>query len=266
MCSTSGISPTITIKGRILVPVTQEIFRASLRSARGLIEREGIALVPGSNLMALDGIGEGFPEFAQIWSNLPEDPYFIGAKPNRFRRHAQLDLDADTDAIASRPNTGYFQAPAFNPLFGGIVRHFAPIEWVGNTGNTVRSLVRLASHEVFGLSGRWLINIHFVRIVSAPDSTAPPAPEGQHRDGYDFISLHLVDRDNDVGGENLILDQAGGELYAITLNAPLDTLYMDDRRFRHDVTPISAAGRHCHRDMILMSYERPDNERRPNPR
>jgi hypothetical protein len=58
------------------------------------------------------------------------------------------------------------------------------------------------------------------------------------------------------GGETLVLDHEGNELHVLTLSAPMDSLYMDDRRFRHYVTPIRADGRRCHRDMVLMSYER----------
>jgi hypothetical protein len=54
----------------------------------------------------------------------------------------------------------------------------------------------------------------------------------------------------------LVLDHEGNELHVLTLSAPMDSLYMDDRRFRHYVTPIRADGRRCHRDMVLMSYER----------
>jgi len=243
----------------------QESFRTGLSGARGVIEREGLVLVPGSDLLAVPDIGEKFPEFARDWSDLPVDPYYVGGQPSRFRRHGQLDFDADSGAVDWRSHTGYFQPLEFNPLFGGMVRHFAPIDRGGVAGGVVERLTTLARDQVFGLSGRWLVNVHLVRIVSYPDSAASPAPEGPHRDGYDFISLHLVDRDNDGGGDTLILDQAGNELHTLTLNAPLDTLYMDDRRFRHYVTPISAAGRHCHRDMILMSYERPDDQRRTDP-
>ncbi|MFI6495685.1 2OG-Fe dioxygenase family protein [Streptomyces sp. NPDC050564] len=232
-----------------------EEFRTGLNNAREVIEKGGLVLVTGADLMAVRDIGLDFPVFAGVWPGLPVDPYYVGDRPSRFRRHAQFDFDADAGAIHWRRSTGYFQAIEFNPLFGGMVRHFAPIERYGAVERVLTRLVRIMSREVFELSGRWLINVHLVRIAGDPDSAASPAPEGPHRDGYDFISLHLVGRDNDSGGETIILDKSDRRLFALTLNAPLDTLCMDDRQFRHYVTPISAKDRHCRRDMILISYQ-----------
>ena len=234
-----------------------ESISLDLSNARNLFQDQGFVFVPGSRLLAIDDIGNDFTNFAQKWSDLPVDQYFTGPKPFRFRRHAQLDFNADTGELELRRATGYFQPIEYNPLFGGMTRFFAPIECAGQTETVLKSLIRLAADMVFGLSGWWLVNVHFVRIISDPDASAPPAPEGPHRDGYDFIALHLVGRNNDTGGQTMILDQADRELHTLTLDAPLDTLYMDDRRFRHDVTPIGSVGRQCHRDMILMSYERP---------
>jgi hypothetical protein len=236
----------------------QESVKADLSNARDLFRDRSFVFVPGSSLLAIRGIGNQFANFAQKWSDLPVDRYFTGPKPYRFRRHAQLDFNADTGELKVRPVGGYFQPVEYNPLFGGITRYFAPIEWATQTETVLTSLIRLAAGTVFGLAGWWVVNVHFVRITSDLGASAPPAPEGPHRDGYDFITLHLVGRNNDTGGETMILDQADRELWSLTLDAPLDTLYMDDRRFRHYVTPIGSVGRQCHRDMILMSYERPN--------
>lgn len=233
--------------------------KASLRNERSLFREQGFVFVPGSSLLAVDGMSGTFADFRRTWSELPVDPYFLGPKPNRFRRHAQMDLNAGSGNLEWRPNSGYFQSPEHNSIFGGITRYFAPIERTGKIESVLASLIRLAAEEMFGLAGSWVVNVHFVRIISDPDSSASPAPEGPHHDGYEFISLHLMDRNNDSGGETMILDEVTAQLHTLTLDAPLDTLYMDDRRFRHHVTPISAPGRECHRDMILMSYERPED-------
>lgn len=226
-------------------------------SLRQALRENGIVFVPGQDVMSQADIGPHFKKFAEIWSDLPADPYFKGSRPTRFRRHGQLLLDANANTLDWLPLRGYFQSVEYNPLFGGIVRHFASIEREETTERTLYSLIKMAANSVFGIDGTWLVNVHFVRTVSDPSSSTPPAPEGPHRDGYDYIAIHLVDRDNDRGGETLILDQSNRELQRLTLGSPLDGLYMDDRRYRHHVTPIIADSRPCYRDMILMSYERP---------
>jgi len=221
-------------------------------------DEERFVFVPGEQLLAIDELDAHFIEFARTWKRLPPDRYFMGSKPQRFRRHAQLDLDADSGGLSWRPATGYYQRRKYNPLFGGFTRYFAPIERTTATEAVLSALIRLASGSIFKLAGTWLVNVHLIRTVSEPGSPTAPAPEGPHRDGYDAISLHLVDRNNDIGGATMLLDESDDLLHSFTLGSPMDTLYIDDTCFRHDVTSIAAAGRSCHRDMILMSYEQTD--------
>jgi hypothetical protein len=228
-----------------------------LQDARDIFLDQGFLFIQGNTVLRIDDIGAKFSEFERNWSDLPADQYFIGPKPSRFRRHAQLDFNADNGEIRLRPNNGYWQSVEFNPLFGGINRIFSPIDFTRQTETVLTSLIGLAANDVFALDGWWVVNVHFVRTVSDLGAGVPPAPEGPHRDGYDYIALHLISRDNDSGGETLILDQANQPLHTLMMDGRLDTLYMDDRRFRHDVTPIASIGRQCHRDMILMSFERP---------
>lgn len=238
------------------VSVYHETTKADVSELSERFYEERFLFVPGSSLLAIEELNERFLRFAQNWASLPADPYFTGHRPNRFRRHAKFDFDADTGRLRWRPvSGGYFQALEFNPLFGGITRYFAPIERSDDAEAVISTLLRFAAGAVFALSGSWLVNVHLVRTISPRGSSTAPAPEGPHRDGYELISIHLVDRNNESGGETMILDKSGQLLHTLMLDRPMDTLYMDDRQFRHDVAPITAARRSCYRDMILMSYE-----------
>src|SRR3954451_20120102 len=92
------------------------------------LAENGIVFIPGHEVLKRHNVRRHFNEFARIWPDLPADPYFTGPSPTRYRRHGKLRLDADTNNLKWLPNGGYFQQVEFNPLFGGIVRHFAPIE------------------------------------------------------------------------------------------------------------------------------------------
>jgi hypothetical protein len=243
------------------LPMDHSDLLTDLSSARELMAQQGVAFLPGHAILGVDGLSSAFAQFLPEWQELPVDPYFLGSTPTRFRRHAQFDFDADSNSLAWRQINGYFQPIEFNPVFGGMVRHFAPFEPTPARDLMARSLISLAAKRVFGLSGQWFINMHLVRVVSEPGIEAWPAPEGPHRDGYEFIEIHFVEKDNEIGGRNRILNDEHEELASLTLQDPLDTLYMDDRRYVHDVTPIVTNGRPSHRDMILMSYERPWNRR-----
>lgn len=81
-----------------------------------------------------------------------------------------------------------------------------------------------------------------------------------HRDGFDYISLHLIGRSGVTGGRSIICDPAERPLARPLLAAPLDSLYADDRRILHGTEPVRldpAAGRaYGYRDMLLTSYRR----------
>jgi hypothetical protein len=220
-----------------------------------IVAEQGVLFVPGAELRSVPGLGPEFDDFAAIWNDLPPDRYHHGTEPHRFRRHAQVVFDVDRDVVEVQSNRGYYQPVEFNPVFGGITRMFESIEWNGATAVVLERLIRLNAGTIFRLGGSVFINIHLVRIVNPANDVGVAVPEGVHRDGYDFISLHMVDRDIDGGGETMIFDVDGRQQGTLMMESRLDTLYMDDRRFLHDVSPILAReGRRCHRDMILMSY------------
>jgi hypothetical protein len=215
----------------------------------------GYWLHPGPEVLAAADAGADFAAFAAQWERLPADPYLAGDAPFRFRRHAQVIFDADAGELTVLPPGDYLQAAANNALFGGIPRRFAALEWTPAVTRLLTALVRLSVTEILGLPGRTLMNIHQVRIVGGPRHAGTPVPEGVHRDGFDFISIHLIGRDVDGGGETTLL-RDDGEIVTTTLAEPMDAVYVDDRRFRHDTTAIAGHGREVRRDVLLMSFER----------
>ena len=227
---------------------------------RPRIPDPGLWLIAGPEMLTLtDHVGD-FAALAAQWDDLPADPYLTDERPFRFRRHAQLVFDADADEVTILPPGDYLQAAENNALFGGVPRRFAPVEWAPAARRLLTSLVRASVVQVLQLPGRSLINLHQVRIVGGPHYAGTPVPEGRHRDGFDFISIHLIGRDVDGGGETTLISDDGHTI-AATLAEPMDALYADDRRFSHDTTPIVGNGRMVRRDVLLMSYERSGTER-----
>lgn len=47
----------------------------------------------------------------------------------------------------------------------------------------------------------------------------------------------------------------------MTLAEPMDAVYVDDRQFTHDTTPIVGHGRVIRRDVLLLSFEQSDPSR-----
>jgi len=213
----------------------------------------GYCFCAASDMTAKISSFQDFADFAAQWEDLPADPYLEG-EPFRFRRHARAVFDADSGEVTFLPPGSYLQAAENNPLFGGISRQFAPIAWTAAGTRLAGALIRVSVTDVLGLHGQTLINLHQVRIVGGPQLAGAPVPEGPHRDGFDYISIHLIGRDADGGGEtSLIAD--GRTAATMTLSEPLDAVYVDDRKYTHDTTPIIGRGRQVTRDVLLMSFE-----------
>jgi hypothetical protein len=213
----------------------------------------GYRFLSGPEMLATAGVTADFASFAAQWGELPADPYLTDGQPFRFRRHAQVSYDT-TAGVTILPPAGYLQAAANNPLFGGVRRQFAPIEWTPAAMRLLTSLVHASVVRVLQLTGRYLINLHQVRILGGPHHAGTPVPEGRHRDGFDFISIHLIGRVADGGGETTLVSD-DGRTTSMTLAEPMDSVYVDDRRFTHDTTPIVGHGREIRRDVLLMSFE-----------
>jgi hypothetical protein len=215
----------------------------------------GYRFVAGPDMLSAVDLAGDFTAMAAQWDGLPADPYLTGGRPFRFRRHARVLFDAHRDEMTVMPAADYLQAAANNLLFGGLPRRFAPVEWTPATRRLLTSLVRTSVAGMLRLPGQSLINLHQIRIFGGPQHAGTPVPEGRHRDGFDFISIHLIARDVDGGGETTLISD-DGHTARTTLAEAMDTIYVDDRRFSHDTTPIVGHGREVRRDVLLMSFER----------
>ncbi len=45
-------------------------------------------------------------------------------------------------------------------------------------------------------ASRFEVGLHQIRVLATPDAPGRPTPEGRHRDGHDFIGMHLIGRVN----------------------------------------------------------------------
>lgn len=217
---------------------------------------DGYVFLPGRTVIARTNLSEDFSAFTQSWDDLPVDPYLGGSAPYRYRRHARMRLD-ECGSLSVQPADDYLQSPEHNRLFGGVARRFAPVIWDDTASSVIGGLAHFGVTEILGLSGPVLINAHQIRIVGGAGFAGKPVPEGRHRDGFQYISIHLIGRDVDGGGETTLVADADGSHFRMTFTEPLDTVYLDDRAFTHDTSPIEGHDRMVRRDVLLMSFERP---------
>jgi hypothetical protein len=217
-----------------------------------LAER-GYCLLRGPDFVFDPAAAAMLARLAEAWNDLPADPYLRDPHKYRFRRHARYSYAGGE--LVRRPDGPYYQSREDNKLFGGAERTFAPVGPAAGANPFLLGLLRFNIAQLPAEADGWDVNVHLVRIVGSQDVVGEPVPEGVHRDGFAYVSMHLMKRENVVGGETEVQAEDGTHLMKGVLRTPLDSLYLDDRALLHYTSPISPAGTEpAHRDMLLVSY------------
>ncbi|WP_300391207.1 2OG-Fe dioxygenase family protein [Henriciella sp.] len=232
------------------------------------LKHEGYALLPAAECLALLGgqasLAGAIPSFQQSWHGLPVDPYMADGGRYRRRRHAVMSARADGGPVRLEPYRPHFQTRHYNPVNGGIDRHFEEIRPETLENKAAAGLLDLGA-RIFSAAApqtAWEIEVHQFRIEAGAEG-GQPTPEGMHSDGVDFVLMSLIAREGVSGGESLIEDAAGHPLTRFTLTTPFDTALVDDRRLRHGVSRIlpELPEGHGYRDMLVVTFRRKETGR-----
>jgi hypothetical protein len=232
----------------------------SAEKMRRDLASQGFAWIPRAAWSAGPQLGPHWQRLCEDWDHLEPDRYLAQGAKFRLRRYGRYYWSPAADALSALPHEPYFQPEDENPYAGGIARDFAPLLPDTAQNPFLQALVRstFACLPVAGdRQGRgWEVRIHQIRIVASPGEPGLPAPEGIHQDGTDFLTLHLVRRQNVAGGESTIYDLGQKPIGQFVLREALDSLILEDPRVMHGVTPVhSADGRTlATRDMLGVDF------------
>ncbi len=197
--------------------------------------------------------------FADSWNELGPDLYMADGGRYRQRRFAVFSLAQQ--GIARKPHQPHYQSRDYNPLNGGIERWFEPVT-DAVAGHAVTLATLGLCRDVFapltreqGDAPAWHAEMHQFRILARPDAPGMPTPEGQHRDGVDWVLVMLVRRRNVASGVTSICTLDHRPLGAFTLTDPMDAVFVDDRRILHGVTPITPIDptQPAYRDVLVVT-------------
>jgi hypothetical protein len=229
-------------------------------AVRADIRRCGYAFVSGSKLSLSSDTNESWEELRGDWDRLPADAYLRDQGGYRFRRYDRFSFLPLSGELLPLPHTAFLQRKEFNKLYGDIEREFAGLAARTLENAFLRELIEFDFRQFFPRNAPaencWEVGIHEIRIVAKRGEAARPTPEGAHRDGCNFIAMHLVRRRSIVGGVTTLYDENENVLRALTLLDPLDSVYVEDARVMHNVTPVYAES-HAPgvRDMLVVTYD-----------
>jgi hypothetical protein len=191
---------------------------------------------------------------------MPSDPYAPNA--NRYRRYGRAVYVPWSGNLTWLPPvqdaelgeaTEYFQGD-FNPEFRGARRRFPAVPAEARANELLRQIILFDAEQALWLDelrdGPVHIGIHFLTLrVEEAGERAVPSPDFLHQDGERFTFAHLINRDNVVGGVNVIAPPrcAGMKPEEIspdlrqaefTLESPLDSYAVYDEKVSHYVSPV----------------------------
>lgn len=181
---------------------------------------------------------EAWRELSATWDDLPADAYVNAPHPGRFRRYGRFGYSRSDDLLVPLPHAPFFQGLDLNAYAGGIERVFAPLTEATIKSPLLEATLRAGIAAFIDLDDarRREIGVHQIRVVALADQPGDPTPEGLHRDGHDFVAVHLIGRKNIAGGESLL--SVDGFERRCLMSEPLETMFIDDVRCMHAASPI----------------------------
>jgi hypothetical protein len=213
------------------------------------------------NAAGAAGAPEGWPEFVDSWNSMPIDDYLPDGGRYRRRQYGRVEATRGGDGwdLRALRHAPFCQPVDVVPLYAGRARMFPPIPGAVIESPALQELLKFdldLVSQVEGQRQQYLLGLHMVRVTASSSQQISPAPEGRHRDGHEFVIMHLIAREQCVGGVSRVFAGSGAVLET-TMEQFLDTIVVDDRRVEHEVGPITATTNLGWRDTLLVDFMSP---------
>lgn len=230
--------------------------------SRKNLSKKNYHYIPASAYTLNEYLQKSMMFLCKQWDSLEPDNYLKTNVPFRYRRLGYFNFIPKNDSLCFIPSKLYFQDANTNSYAGGINRVFAQIneDTVNNT--FLLKLIRV-NFSQFPIKDRelnesWKIDVHLFRVIANNFLNGLPSPEGIHRDGDQFEAIHLIKRENILGGENQIYTNDKSHIDSFMLSSPLDTLLLVDTNVMHYVTEIRQkdSAKISIRDALVIGYNK----------
>jgi hypothetical protein len=229
---------------------------------------QNYSLVRASELKISPELQAALDLLLHFYETLPADEYLPNGGKYRFRRFGRFYYVPAVGEMRPLPHVDYFQSLEHNRVTGGIIRKFAPLLPQIFENEFVQGVIQF-DFQQFPITEEmrhhpWQVDVHLIRVTAQPGIVGEPTPEGIHRDGAEFVTVHLAEIENAGGGEVTIYDPQEQPVYRLKLRDIMDSYYLCDTNVLHDVTPITSEDdrRRGVRSILTLDYHyKPDLER-----
>ncbi|WP_444935161.1 2OG-Fe dioxygenase family protein [Microbulbifer sp. JTAC008] len=139
--------------------------------------------------------------------------------------------------VKSHRQRRWFTYVLINTYLGDIERHYPSL------GATARifsqNIVRHLISQQYIPAKKYQVGCHQIRVRATDGFNAYPTPEGFHQDGFDYVAINCINRNNVNGGESFISNLDENEIIFHGTLTPGKALVLNDRSFKHYVSPIT---------------------------
>ena len=209
---------------------------------RDELKRQGYSLVRATALSIPAELRQEWLSLSIDYADLPPDEFLPDGGRYRFRRYGRFYFLPSTEELLRLPHQDYFQDTDINQVTGGIVRKFAPLRDTTFENPFLHDMIRFDFRH-FPVSDEmkqapWEVQVHLIRVTATAGEEGRPTPEGIHKDGAEFVTVHLAELVNADGGEVSIYDNDKNLLTSFRLNQIMDFYVFNDDILWHKADPI----------------------------
>lgn len=233
------------------------------------LETQHYSLIRSSELSIPDTLRQDWLSLAIDYASLPVDAYLPNNGKYRFRRYGRYYFMPSSEELLPLPHEDYFQSTDINSVTGGIVRKFAPLSDTIFSNKFLQELIRFDFRH-FPIAEQlktepWDVHVHLIRVTANAGESGHPTPEGMHKDGAEFVTVHLAELVNADGGAVTIYDNDKQELVSYQLDQVMDFYLFNDDMLWHKANPITPIdpAHQAVRSILTFDYHHAPNLDRP---
>jgi hypothetical protein len=207
------------------------------------IAQHGYSVIPASAIEPLTTHAAAWDALRAEYPLLPSDNHLPGNGKYRFRRYDRFYFHPSTGELRALPHQDYFQSTDINAVTGGMVRRFAPLLPSMIRNPFLQAMIRFdfaqfPMYEEAWTQKPWQVDVHMIYVTAEPNAQGHPTPEGVHRDGAEFVTVHLAALNNASGAVVTVYDDDKRPLESFQLDHLMHSYLFEDRILWHGVTPL----------------------------
>ncbi|HHW4679505.1 MAG TPA: 2OG-Fe dioxygenase family protein [Xylella sp.] len=223
------------------------------------LRKDTFARISSNNINIRANEVHDLERFKKSWDYLQTDPYMKNHDSYRRRSFGKFTFNSSKNSIESLQDNKFFQSIDINNYAGGIERELPEMPDSISSNVILHNVIKKTLKAFLMYKNKscnvWNIFVHQFRIESRQGKQGGPTPEGIHKYGHNFISMHMIGRHKINEGTSYIYDNQKIKKKEVTLKRMLESILLDDIEMYHSASEISSINdEEGYRDIMAIDY------------